>query len=363
MKSRQQAGAALLALSMALSPAPGQFQAALPGYHYQFPHDYFNHPAYQTEWWYYTGNLETAGGRKFGFELTFFRQGTNRDPLQKSAWDIRDLYGAHFALSDLDEKRFFHDQRVNRAGPGLAGASEALKTVWNGNWKVVWSEDGERLTANAGSLALDLTLKSLKPPVIHGENGVSQKSAGRGRASHYFSETRLAARGCITAGARSYPVTGWAWMDHEFFTHQLEPDQAGWDWLCLQLDDRTELMLFHIRRRDGSIDPFSAGTFVDARGRSTHLHAQDFELEPAGDRWTSPQSGARYPIRWTVRVAALGLSLEVSTRLPAQELASRSNFFPSYWEGAILLGGKKGAAELRGVGYLEMTGYDRPVNW
>jgi len=363
MKSKRPAGAALLALSMALPPVPGQFQTALPGYRYEFPRDYFNHPDYQTEWWYYTGNLQTDGGRKFGFELTFFRQGTSRDPVQKSAWEVRDIYFAHFAVSDLDENRFFREERVNRAGPGIAGASQPLRKVWNGNWSVVWTEGGERLTAIADSFALDLTVRPEKPPVIHGENGVSQKSGGSGRASHYFSETRLAASGSIVAASRTYRVTGLAWMDHEFFTHQLEPGQAGWDWLCLQLDDRTELMLFHIRRKDGTIDPFSAGTFVDGSGRGTHLRSQDFELQPAGDTWISPQSGARYPIRWKIHVVSLGLSLEVSTRLPSQELASRSNLAPSYWEGAILLNGKKGAAELRGVGYLEMTGYDRPVAW
>jgi predicted secreted hydrolase len=363
MKSKRRAGAALLALWLVFPPARGQFQPALPGYHYQFPRDYFNHPDYQTEWWYYTGNLQTDSGRKFGFELTFFRQGTNRDPANKSAWDVHDIYFAHFAVSDLDDKQFFHDERVNRAGPGIAGASQALGKVWNGNWNVAWTGDAERLTAIRDSFAVDLTLRPAKPPVIHGENGVSQKAAGSGRASHYFSETRLAASGSLTAASRAYPVTGLAWMDHEFFTHQLEPDQAGWDWLCLQLDDRTELMLFHIRRRDGSIDPFSAGTFVDPLGHSTHLEAGDFDLEPADDAWTSPQSGARYPIRWKIHIASLGLSLDVATRLPSQELVSRGNLAPSYWEGAVLLNGKRGAAELRGVGYLEMTGYDRPVSW
>jgi predicted secreted hydrolase len=353
----------MLASLIALSPALGQFERALPGYRYQFPRDYFGHPDYQTEWWYYTGNLQTANGRKFGFELTFFRQGVSRGPAAASAWDVRDIYIAHFAVSDLGAKRFFHTERVNRAGPGIAGASEALEKVWNGNWSAAWTAGGERLAAVADSFALDLTLLPQKPPVVHGENGVSQKSGEAGRASHYFSETRLAASGSITAAASRYAVTGLAWMDHEFFTSQLDSNQTGWDWLSVQLDDHSELMLFHLRRQDGTIDPFSAGTFVDRLGRSTHLHSEDFELEPAGDIWTSPQTGAGYPTRWKIQVPSLGVSLEVTTALPSQELVSSAQVSPSYWEGATLVRGSRNAADVRGVGYLEMTGYAEPVAW
>ena len=363
MKTERHVCATILASLMALSPALGQFETALPGYHYVFPRDYFNHPAYQTEWWYYTGNLQTAGGRKFGFELTFFRQGVNRAATKGSAWEVRDIFFAHFAVSDIDASQFSYTERVNRAGPGIAGASEALEKVWNGNWSAVWTTGGEQLTARADSFALDLILRPQKPPVIHGETGVRLKSAGTGRASHYFSETRLSASGSITAASRHYPVTGLAWMDHEFFTNQLESNQAGWDWLSVQLDDRTELMLFRIRRKDGTIDPFSAGTFVDERGHSTHLNSQDFELAPAGEVWTSPKTGAHYPIRWKIRVASLGINLEVTTELPSQELVSSAKVSPSYWEGATKVRGSRNSADLRGVGYLEMTGYDQPVVW
>ena len=378
MKSRSRrslAAATALALALFSSAASlAQFQPALPGYRFEFPRDFFNHPDYQTEWWYYTGNLQTAEGRKFGFELTFFRQGVSRDPAKSSPWDLHDIYFAHFAVSDLDGKQFFHTERTNRAGPGIAGADATQQKVWNGNWSAAWSaQDEQHLTAIANSFALNLALQSRKTPVIHGENGVSQKAAGPGRASHYFSETRLAATGSITAAAHQYQVTGLAWMDHEFFTHQLEDNQAGWDWLSLQLDDRTELMLFHIRRKDGSIDPFSAGTFVDAQGRATHLRAQDFTLEPDASppdaasaskaaTWISPLSGARYPIRWKIVVRSRGIDGVVTTPLPSQELASGSSrLAPSYWEGAVFLEGENVYAPLRGSGYLEMTGYDHPL--
>ena len=356
------AWALALACLFWLSQSFAQFQSALPGYRYEFPRDYFHHPDYQTEWWYYTGNLQAANGRKFGFELTFFRQGLSQTPNQKSAWDLRDIYFAHFALSDLDGKKFFYTERANRSGPGIAGASGSLQKVWNGNWSALWAENGEILTALADSYALSLTLNRQKPLVKHGENGVSQKSAGPGRASHYFSETRLAASGTLTFESRQYSVSGLAWMDHEFFTHQLDASQAGWDWFSVQLNDNTELMLLQIRRKDGSIDPFSAGTFVDTQGRVTHLRASDFRLSPAPEIWTSPATHARYPVRWQIRVAALNLTLEATTALPSQELVASSNLVPSYWEGAILLQGKKNLSDVAGSGYLEMTGYDRPVS-
>jgi predicted secreted hydrolase len=349
--------AVAVALFAQIPTAP--FRAASPGYRYEFPRDYFSHPEYQTEWWYYTGNLRDADGRRFGFELTFFRRGVNREPVGRSAWEIRDVYLAHFAVSDLGGKRFFHTERTNRAGPGIAGASERLARIWNGNWSVSRLGAKQELAALAGTFGLALALMPEKEPVIHGENGVSRKSAGAGRASHYFSETRLRASGTIRIETRAYAVSGLAWADHEFFTRQLEADQVGWDWLCAQLENHTELMLFQIRRNDGSVDPFSAGTFVDAQGRPRHLRRADFELVPSGETWTSPLTGAKYPTRWKVRVPSFGLQLEASTPLPSQEIAGDANIAPNYWEGAVELKSRSGAG---GWGYLEMTGYERSLD-
>ena len=185
----------------------------------------------------------------FGFELTFFRQGVNRDATKTNSWDVRDLYLAHLALSDLDGGHFYHTERTNRAGPGIAGVSAKDARIWNGNWQIQWNGDQQTLQAIDPRFDLRFTLKSEKPPVIQGENGISQKAAGAGHASHYISLTRLATNGTITLGGKSIEVTGLAWMDHEFFTHQLERDQIGWDWFSVQLDDNTELMLFRIRRK------------------------------------------------------------------------------------------------------------------
>lgn len=340
-----------------------QYSVALPGYRYEFPRDHFSHPGYQTEWWYYTGNVTSTDGRCFGFELTFFREGVNRDAAKTSAWEVRDLYLAHLALSDLDGGHFYHAERTNRAGPGIAGVSSSDGRIWNGNWQVHWNGDDQTLAAIDPGFALQLTLHSEKPPVIQGENGVSQKAAGAGHASHYISLTHLATSGRIVLNGKTFQVMGLAWMDHEFFTHQLESGQIGWDWFSVQLNDNTELMLFRIRRKDGSVDPFSAATYVDARGQSTNLRSAEFSLAPEGETWASAATKATYPIQWKIAVPKLGLNLEAKTLLPSQELtggASNATLTPSYWEGAVIYDGTRANSRIHGTGYLEMTGYDRP---
>jgi len=358
MRSRR---ACVFAVLLFFQPLFAQYRTALPGYRYEFPRDYFSHPDFQTEWWYYTGNLTAADGHRLGFELTFFRQAVSRDGSKTADWDVRDLYLAHLALSDLDGGVFYHAERTNRAGPGIAGVSEANGRIWNGNWQVQWNGGDQELQAIDDRFALRFTLRPEKPLVIHGENGVSQKARGAGHASHYISFTRLRTSGEIVLGGRKFVVNGLAWMDHEFFTHQLGDDQTGWDWLSLQLEDNTELMLFHIRRKDGSIDPYSAGTFVDAQGKATHLREEDFVLQPGGATWTSPETHANYPVQWKITIPKLGIELEAKTPLASQEMTGKTKFMPSYWEGAIRVAGHRGNAALGGVGYLEMTGYDRPV--
>jgi predicted secreted hydrolase len=342
---------ALLAMLIAV-PLVAAYRVALPGYHYQFPRDHFSHPEFQTEWWYYTGNLRAADGRRFGFELTFFRHGVSRDPAS-TVWDVQDAWMAHLAVSDIDGKRFYHTERLNRSGAGLAGADLSQGRVWNGNWSAQIGEREQKLTAIGEGFQFAFTLRPEKAPVVHGSDGVSQKAAGAGRASHYVSYTRLATRGSIEVGGKSYAVEGLAWMDHEFFTHQLAPDQTGWDWFSLQFDDGSELMLFRIRRQDGSSDAYSAGTYVDAQGRSRHLSRDEFAVVP-GATWTSPESGARYPVEWRVRVPTLGVDASLETHLRQQELSK-------YWEGAIEITGTRQGRPIHGVGYLEMTGYAGPV--
>jgi predicted secreted hydrolase len=353
--------ASLAAAFLLFSPLAAQFRTAVPGYRFEFPRDYFDHPDFQTEWWYYTGNLKSANGHHFGFELTFFRQAVTRDPAQVSTWDVRDIYLTHLALSDLDGQKFYHSERINRVGPGIAGVSASTARIWNGNWQIQWQGSDQNLQAIEKQFQLHLALHPDKPPVLHGENGISQKSEGAGHASYYFSQTRLTATGQLDLNGEKFQVSGLAWMDHEFFTHQLEQDQVGWDWLSLQLDDKTELMLFRLRREDGSLDPFSAGTYIDERGKSTHLRSVDFNLQPLDQLWTSPITHASYPIAWKISIPKLDIELEARTPLASQELTGKTKIVPSYWEGAITLEGRRGKGLLKGVGYLEMTGYDRAV--
>jgi predicted secreted hydrolase len=379
LRSKLSVLAAFFLVIAPVSPREGartggaQYRAALPGYHYEFPRDHFDHPDFQTEWWYYTGNLKSVDGHRYGFELTFFRQAVHRESLEekpvgeksssgKSAWGTNDLYLAHLALSDLDGKTFYHSERMNRAGPGLAGVSEGDRRVWNGNWRVHWNADTQELQVYDSRFELRLNLRSSKPPVIHGEDGISEKSEGLGHASHYISLTRLETHGTVELNGRKSEVSGLSWMDHEFFTQQLAADQAGWDWLSLQLDDNTELMLYRFRRKDGSVDPYSSGTYIDAAGKSSHLRSTDFVMQPQEETWTSSETHATYPIHWNISIAKLGLTLEATTPLAQQEITSKSGWSPSYWEGAIKLYGHRGEQRITGAGYLEMTGYQRPVH-
>jgi predicted secreted hydrolase len=328
------------------------YREALPGYRYQFPRDHFEHQDFRTEWWYYTGNVRDAKGKRFGFELTFFREGERHETENRSAWAMQDLYLAHAALTDVSGNHFWYEERLNRRGPewngtGLAGASFDKQRIWNGNWSLQWNGERQTIDAIAGHFSFHLELRPSKPLVIQGENGVSRKAEGRGRASHYISFPRLEVAGTINSSG----VNGSAWMDHEWFTEQLSPDQAGWDWSSVQFDNQSELMLYQLRRKDGSgstnIDPFSSGTFVDAQGRARHLRRGEFTLD-ALSKWHE------YPIEWRIRVPSLGIDLICKAVRPNQELRGRTN----YWEGAVDYSGTH-----RGVGYLEMTGYDRPVQF
>jgi len=339
------------ALAAALLAADYPYREALPGYRYQFPRDYFEHPEFRTEWWYYTGNVHTAAGERYGFELVFFRQAERRGPSDNpSAWRVDDLYLAHLALTDITHQRFWYHERLNRAGPGIAGASFAGRRVWNGNWSAAWDGERQTLQAVAEDIRFRLQLTPLKPVVIHGVNGVSQKAEGAGKASCYISFPRLAVTGEINGRA----VEGAAWMDHEWFTQQLEGTQQGWDWFSAQMDNGGDLMLFQLRRRDGGVDAFSSGTYIDRQGRARHLGRGDFTLQPE-EFWTSPKTKARYPVKWRIAIPSLGIEMRCTAALPNQELVAEHGG-PTYWEGAVSYAGSA-----NGAGYLEMTGYDKPV--
>jgi predicted secreted hydrolase len=322
----------------------------------EFPAAYGPHPDYQTEWWYYTGNLEDDAGRHFGYQFTIFRrailppgQRTPRD----SDWSAGQVYMGHFAVTDVAGRGYYPVERFSRGAAGLAGAQAEPYAVWLEDWQVEEVAPGiTRLQAAAGDVAVDLTLADTKGPVLQGDRGYSQKGPDPGNASYYYSLTRLDTTGTVTVDGTAYPVQGLSWKDHEFSTSALSPDQVGWDWFALQLDDNTELKVFHIRQADGTIDPFSAGSFVDAEGQVTRLARDDFEVA-VRDTWRSPRTGATYPAAWTVTVPSLDLELEVQPWLPDQEL----DVSYAYWEGAVQVSGQRQGRPVGGNGYVELTGY------
>ena len=338
-----------------------EFTLATEGYHYEFPRDHGSHDAFRTEWWYYTGNLTAKDGREFGYQLTFFRRGMPADQVKTlpSKWSITQLYLAHFAITDLTGKHFRYAEKLSRAGIGKAGAEPDRLLVWIDQWRAELSEpriDHHTLNAAEGDMALQLELSPDKPPVVHGTAGISRKGGEPGQASHYYSFTRMATTGKLTIGGESFDVTGTSWMDHEFGSADLGKDLVGWDWFSIQLDNRTEVMLYRLRRADGSADPVSSGTFIDREGRGHHLSSGEFTLEPLSD-WTSPTSKARYPQRWRLRIPSQQLSLELVPRMAEQELSTKRSTQVTYWEGAIAAAGTAQGQPIHGRGYMELTGY------
>jgi predicted secreted hydrolase len=337
--------------------ATQSYRIAQPGYSYEFPRDYFNHEEFQTEWWYYTGNVRSSHGHRFGYELTFFRQGVSR-ARNSQPWFVNDMWMAHLALSDINGQRFYNEERLNRTGPGLAGVNAQTGIVWNGNWQAHITDREEELRGIANKFGLMLKLMPAKRPTIQGPNGVSQKAEGVGHASQYFSITRLTTTGAISIGGNTYQVDGTSWMDHEFFTGSMSSNETGWDWLSVQFKDSTELMLYRLRHADGTIDPYSSGTYIDATGTSLFLSEKDFTMTVAtdsADSWLSPVTKARYPVHWHVSIPRLKIEVDITTPLKNQELTG--HFGPPYWEGTIHVAGDHNESPTSGFGYLEMTGY------
>ena len=358
---------------MQIVAAAPVWKQATAGYTFEFPADHASHPDYKIEWWYYTGNVKADDGRRFGYQVTFFRVGIEHTPSNPSRWAIRDLHMTHLAVSDPSGRRYRYSEKLSRGGPGLAGASADRYYVWNDDWSASLvapkrpsgREGGDpgsgirpkhHLRANSAQAGIDLVLDEGKAPVINGVNGISQKGAQAGNASHYYSLTRMPTSGTIAIDGERFTVTGTSWMDHEFGTSFLEPEQRGWDWLSIQLSDGRELMLYQLRRADGSRDPRSSGTVVDRSGRSRHLADADFTLTAGRKRFTS-SNGAVYPIEWTVTVPSQSISLTVTTPLDDQELSLTRSTGIAYWEGMIDVAGAAGGEPVTGSGYLEMTGY------
>ncbi len=323
----------------------------------QFPQDHGPHFDYQTEWWYYTGNLESAGGRRFGYQLTFFRRGITPGDgnVRASDWATNQIYFAHFAITEAKNNSHNETEIFERGAAGLAGASGEPFRVWIDNWSANGlnaDASQARLQADDGKMALDLVLSAAKPPVVHGANGISQKSDAAGNASYYVSFTRMPTQGTLRVNGETFAVTGASWFDHEWGTTALGANAAGWDWFSIQLDDNRELMFFQIRNKDGSVEPFSSGTLVEADGSTKFLKRDDVKITPQ-TFWTSSFSQGKYPSKWRVEIPSVHLDLTVTPLIADQEM--RVSF--TYWEGAVNAAGTSNGQNVRGQGYVEMTGY------
>lgn len=349
-------------IALLSEPAADTFTRATIPNNIELPRDLGPHDDYQTEWWYYTGNLSATDGREFGFQFTIFRRAleppTNQptnDDQPTSAFRTSQIYLAHFALSDIENNEFYHAERYGRGGAGIAGAQAEPYRVWLEDWQIM--QDGEtiRLVADADEYALDLELTQTMPVVLHGEGGLSAKSLEVGNASYYYSQIHQQAVGTVRIGAEAVAVTGAVWKDHEYSTSVLAEGAIGWDWFSLHIDDGSALMLFQIRREDGSIEPTSSGTFVYPDGTTESLALADWEIEVL-DTWRSDGTDSDYPSEWTLTIPKLELSISGAPKMADQELRTSSG---AYWEGAVRFGGERGGSAVSAEGYIEMTGYAR----
>ncbi len=328
-----------------------------PGRIFKFPADHAAHPDFKTEWWYWVGHLTSPQGEAFGYQLTFFRAAARRpDPRARSAWSFNTVYFAHLAVTDPARGLFQFREKVGRGALGLSGATPDQLHVWIDAWQARQAGEGFHLKAGDQGLGLDLVLTPRKPPALHGEGGYSPKSAQYQAASYYYSIPRLDSLGHLSVDGRNLEVSGASWMDHEFFSSSRAPDQVGWDWFAIQLADGRDVMLYLLRRRDGSLDPASAGTLVDPRGETRHLKLNDFQVKARGV-WKSPHSGAEYPAGWQVLIPGAGLELTLTPTLADQEIRAGVPAQVSYWEGQVRVQGRSGARPLSGMGYVELTGY------
>ena len=357
----------LIILLSPLKIYPEEFKRPLPGRNFSFPQDHFSHPEFKTEWWYYSGHIQSQNQvkKKYGYQLTFFRTGLKREAKsQKSKWSIQNLYFAHLALTDELEKRFEYREKINRGSLGEAGASEKTFRVWIEDWSVEGRGpqiQNHFLKAGDKNFGIELMLSPERNPAIHGQNGISQKAEGEGYASHYYSITRLKTEGRLFLKGNEVPVNGISWMDHEFGSNQLREYQVGWDWFSLQLDNGTDLMFYQIRHKDGEIDPYSSGAIIFPDGKYEHLPLKEFQIEVL-EKWRSQKSEGHYPSKWRLKVPRHGIELILVPTVKEQELITKESTRVTYWEGSVKVEGKYENNPAKGMGYAELTGYAKPFS-
>ena len=339
------------------------FKKAYPNRVWNFPKDHGEHKNYKTEWWYYTGNLASKDGRRFGYQLTFFRTALGEKPLdlskRESNWATSQLYLAHFALTDVKSKSHVSFERFVRGIPEMALVQDKPFLVRVKDWTAEGKHPGDVTlkASDKNGVSISLTLTTEKPIVFQGKNGFSQKGRKKENASFYYSFTHLMTKGTITIGDKNFEVSGKSWMDHEFSTSILEKTQRGWDWFSIQLDDKRELMLFQLRDTRGKKYNYYSGTLISKDGTSRELDFQETTFEP-GNLWTSLKKNVSYPTSWIISLPEEEITLKVSTPLKTQEM----NTSVRYWEGIIDIEGKIKKENISGKGYMELTGYNESMH-
>lgn len=339
-----------------LTAAPPEYAPVRPGTALSFPRDFGAHPEFRTEWWYATGWVETPDRKPLGFQVTFFRSRTEHDPRNPSAFAPRQLVIGHAALSDPELGRLAHDQRSAREGFGLAWARTGNTDLKLDDWRMVREASGSyRVTIRSSELTLELRLQPTQPVLVQGEGGYSRKGASPRHASHYYSEPQLKVSGSVgRGGGAPVAVTGGAWLDHEWSSEALQPEATGWDWIGVNLDDGGALMAFQIRSKGGG-KLWAHATVRDGAGRVTRYAPDQVSFTPTA-RWRSPRTDAEYPVAQLVATGTLRWQLAPLQQ--DQELDSRRSTGAVYWEGAVTVS-RDGRRV--GRGYLEMTGYVRPM--
>ena len=329
------------------------YQRAESSRNFSFPEDHGPHPDFRTEWWYLTGNLSTSDGREFGYQFTLFRNAIAPEAVERdSDWSTRQLYMAHFALTDVEGESFHAFERFNRGALGLAGVETRPFRAWLDDWEISGENPPPfRLRAGTESLGLEVELAAGKPVVLQGARGLSRKGRDPGNASYYYSLTRMPTVGVIHLGLETFAVQGSSWLDREWSTSALETEQVGWDWFALQLSDGRDLMLYQLRLADGSVDPLSSGSLIDRDGSTTGLSVGEFEIEVT-DRWISPATRVHYPAGWRIKLPTMDIELDVHPKLSDQELS----LSVLYWEGAVSVRGTSDGDLVVGDGYVELTG-------
>jgi predicted secreted hydrolase len=330
------------------------FAPVVPGYPIRFPHDEGSHPEFRIEWWYITGWLDEAT-RPLGFQITFFRARPELKHDNPSALTPRQILVAHAAVSDPAHGRLIHAQRAAREGFGLAGAEPGRTHVWIDDWTLEQRGRIYESRIPAREFQLELAFEARQLPLLQGGNGVSRKGPSPDSASYYYSLPHLHVNGRIARESRSQPVSGSAWLDHEWSSQYLEKEAVGWDWIGINLDGGTALMAFRMRDERGG--PFWAGGALRrADGPLRVFSPADIRFTPRRE-WRSARTGTSYPVSWLVRAG--DLELEIEPLFDDQEHDTRASTGTIYWEGAVraLRNGKRA-----GLGYLELTGYWRRIN-